>query len=364
MNKRILLRAPGLLPPRKGSYRQGIGRANYELLNSIKNINTEDIDLSFYCNQISTPFYTFPEWDFGHYMNILPDRLNDICSLEASWRKYCTKYDLFHITDNYAQVRDGERFVVTIHDLKLYEEKPRVRSLFQKMSKDSLGIVTCSQYTKEEIIRILGTDSGKINVIPWGINHAIFNPQPLEKIEALKKKYHFKSDYFFACSCSHPRKNAGDILKAFRMYKQEGGSAILILTWGNVPQYVLNEYHTEIDKKSLFILEYVTDEELAVFYSGALASFLVSSLEGFGFPVLESMACGTNCITCRNSSLIEIGGEFAIFVEEHNIEEIAEKMLRITQSGKGDTDKLIRYASSFTWEKTAMSYIDFYRRFI
>ena len=67
----------------------------------------------------------------------------------------------------------------------------------------------------------------------------------------------------------------------------------------------------EIEERSVIILDYVDDSDLATLYSGALASFLVSSLEGFGFPVLESMACGTNCITCKNSSLTEIGGKFA-----------------------------------------------------
>lgn len=364
MNKKVLLRATGLLPPAKGNYRQGIGRANFELLRAILEKEYSGIDYSFYCNQIGKPFYRFSEWPIKNYWNILPYRLNDFCDLEARWRKLFTKYDLFHITDNYAQVYDGERFVVTIHDMKLFEEKPRSRNLFEKMSKKSLGIVTCSTYTKSEIIRVLGTDPDKITVIPWGINHDLFHLRSKDIVDSLKAKLRIEGEYFFSCSCAHPRKNAIDILKAFRVFREKYKDISLVLTWGNVPSFIEEEFKKEIEERSVIILDYVDDSDLATLYSGALASFLVSSLEGFGFPVLESMACGTNCITCKNSSLTEIGGKFAYFVKEHDIDDIAAAMGYFCDKGKENTDKLISYAKSFSWANTASSYIDFYNKFI
>lgn len=361
--KDILLRATGLLPPAPGNYRQGIGRANYELLKAIIDIKT-DLKFSFYCNQFERPFYSFKEWPIRHYWNIIPNRFNSYCAIEAVWRKCFTKYDLFHITDNYAQVLPNERFVVTIHDLKLYEEIPQSRPLFEKMTQNSLGIVTCSEYTKSEILRFFAVESDKITVIPWGINHELFYPRSVEEINKVRNKYHIKNKYFFACSCAHPRKNARDILKAFRMFSKEVDETSLVLAWSNVPKDILEEYKNEINAGSVIFLDYVDDEELAILYSGAMSSFLISSLEGFGFPILESMACGTNCITCRNSSMTEIGDKYAIFVEEHNIASICEAMKKLIQLGKGDVEQLADYASTYTWKKTASLYIDFYKKFL
>lgn len=364
MNKTVLLRANGLLPPAKGNYRQGIGRANYELVRAIVEKELSGIDFSFYCNQIGRPFYRFSEWPIKKYWNILPYRLNDFCGIEASWRKLFTKYDLFHITDNYAQVYDGERFVVTIHDMKLFEEKPRSRKLFEKMSNDSLGIATCSNYTKSEIVRVLGASPDKITVIPWGINHNLFYPRSKKIVDTLKEKMNIKGEYFFSCSCANPRKNARDILKAFRLFREESKDIALVMAWGNVPNDILDEYMPEIKEGAVVFLNYVDDNDLAIFYSGALASLLVSSLEGFGFPVLESMACGTNCITSKNSSLTEIGGNYAYFVKEHDIDDIAAAMFYFCDNGKGDTDKLISYAKTYSWANTASAYIDFYKQFL
>lgn len=364
MSKKILIRATGILPPGNGNYRQGIGRSNYELLQAILEQQDTDLQFSIYCNQPRNPFYNFDEWPIKHYRNLLPHTLNDYCSLEAWWRKAFTKYDLFHITDNYAQVYPGERFVVTIHDMQLYKERPRSVELFQKMGNDSLGIVTCSEYTKQEIIKYLHVDQNKITVIPWGINHSMFYPRDKRRIENILAKYHINNKYFFACSCAHPRKNARDILLGFKKFISSNKGYSLVLTWGNVPENVKEEYRNEIRSGEIIFLEYVNDEELACLYSGALASLLVSSLEGFGFPILESMACGTNCITCNNSSLTEIGSDKAVFVHEHDIDEIANAMKQFADFGKGNVRDLIRYSSQYTWENTAINYINFYKKFV
>lgn len=58
------------------------------------------------------------------------------------------------------------------------------------------------------------------------------------------------------------------------------------------------------------------DEELRNFYQASTASFNPSSYEGFGLPILEAMACGTPAVTCRNSSLPEVGGDAALYLDE------------------------------------------------
>lgn len=362
--KKLLIRAIGILPPKKGEYIQGIGRSNIELLKGLIRLSDPDIELSFYCNQAKRPFYNFPEWPIKHHKYVLPHGLNLFCNIEPLWRKYVMKYDLFHITDNFDRVDKNENFVVTIHDMIRYKESPLWKNIFEDVGRYSKGIVTCSEFSKIEIVNTLHVNPDKVDVIYWGINHSIFYPRDIAEINILKNKLGIPHKYFFACSCAHPRKNAKDILFAFNSIANDVDDCSLVLAWSNVPEELKNKYKHLIDSKKLFFLDYVNDDDLAILYSGALASFLVSSLEGFGFPILESMACGTQCITCKNSSLTEIGSDKAYFVEEHNIESIAKSMLFFISNGKGNIKEYVDYANTFSWENTARKYLEFYKKYI
>ena len=107
--------------------------------------------------------------------------------------------------------------------------------------------------------------------------------------------------------------------------------------------------------------------ELTVLYNEALATLFPSRYEGFGFPILESFACGTPVMTCRNSSLSEIGQDFAIYTKEDDIQEMANIMLEMSK-GTYKTEQLtnayIQYAQTFTWQNTAKAYISFYKKYL
>jgi len=128
-----------------------------------------------------------------------------------------------------------------------------------------------------------------------------------------------------------------------------------------MPQKLREEYKDEILSRKLIILPKISDEELARLYSGAMASFLISSYEGFGFPILESFACGTPSVTCRNTSQEEIGGEYAFFVRERNVEDTVNAMKFFIINGKGDCEKLHNYALTFNWRDAAEKYIRMYK---
>ena len=96
-------------------------------------------------------------------------------------------------------------------------------------------------------------------------------------------------------------------------------------------------------------------------YSGALASYFISSAEGFGFPLLESFACGTPCVTCNNTSLTELGKGYAYYVKDRNVRETEESMEYFYHNGKGNVDTLVDYAKKFNWADTAKQYVDLYR---
>jgi glycosyltransferase involved in cell wall biosynthesis len=109
----------------------------------------------------------------------------------------------------------------------------------------------------------------------------------------------------------------------------------------------------------------VGDEDLAAIYNLATVYCQPSFYEGFGFPPLEAMACGTPVITSCVSSLPEVTGEVAVLVNPHNVEELAEAMRRvILDAGLRETlaRKGIANASRFTWSRSIQETIRVYER--
>lgn len=364
MNKKVLIRVAGLQPLKKNTYHSGIPRSNIELIKAMIALNDKDIDLSIYCPSFRNPFYHCQDWPIEHYWYGLPG-LKYHCRLEAWWRQNMMgKHDLVHLTENADYFGKNEKFVITIHDTDMMNFSPFYSKLFKDCAQHAKGIVTCSEYSKIDIIRRMGVVEDKITVIPWGISKEMFYPRTDNEISTLKDKYSITGNYFFACSCKHPRKNADIILQAFSIFAREEYSTTLVLAWSNPKQEYLEKYKKLIEEGRIKFLKFVSDDELSVLYSGALASILVSSLEGFGFPILESMACGTNCICCDNSSMSEIGSNKAVYVRHRDAEDLAAAFHSFVDKGKGNIEVYIKHAKQYTWNNTAKQYLDFYKKYV
>lgn len=357
--KNILIKGSGIIPTPKG-YIAGIGRSNVELIKNLIELNDPDIKFSVYCTTKRSLLFDCYGWPIEYHAYTLPHKLSSKLYLEPWYRRICLKPDLFHLTENFGQVSKKENFVVTIHDMWQYGEDGPTQ-MFDKVARLSKAIVTCSEFTKNDIIENTHVSPDKVKVIPWGISHDIFHPKPEIEVEICRKKHGIEtSKYFFSCSCSAPRKNAKFVVAAFREFARNKGDVCLVMAWGNPPSEILEEYKREIVNGKLKFLQFVSDEDLATLYTGALASFYVSSFEGFGFPLLESMACGTPVVTCGNSSLREIGGQYAYYVLEKQVDEILGSMDYFYMNSL-DKQKLIDYAKPFSWHNTALQYIDFYK---
>ena len=115
------------------------------------------------------------------------------------------------------------------------------------------------------------------------------------------------------------------------------------------------------------ILDYVNYNELPKIISNALAFVFPSLWEGFGFPVLEAMACGTPVITSNLSSLPEVTSDAAILINPYNVQEITAAMQQIIDDGQL-RDKLSQLglfrAKQFSWEKTGLATVEVLNRFI
>lgn len=252
MRKSILIKATNIMPYRNGML-DGVGRSTIELIKNILAQDSSDIDVQVYCTGLKSLFFKFYGWKIKCHRLILSLRGTSKMSflLEPLVRKYLYSYDLFHITNNYDTVYPGEKFIVTIHDLILYRENPQLRSTFETMAEKSRAIITCSDFSKAEIINLLHVNPDKVNVIPWGINHDLFYRRKKEEVETVKSKFGITTPYFFSCSCGSKRKNPDITLEAFAEFYTKGGRGALVLVWGNCPYELKQKYEHYIKKVSL-----------------------------------------------------------------------------------------------------------------
>ena len=359
--KRILIKAHGIIP-QKGRYIAGIGRTNIELISRFAAKKDDEIEFAIYCPTRHSIGFDHYGWDVSYHAYPFPHDLLLKTNFESYYRRAFFRHDMLHITGNIDNFTKKEKTVVTIHDLFMKNENNAWQ--FDKCVRYSCAIVTCSEFTKRDILeRYPDIDEDKITVIPWGINHDVFYARKSQDITLIREVHGIKEKYFFACSCNNPRKNIDIVLEAFSKFCETRNDVSLVLAWSNPPGNILNRYSKEVESKKIIFLPFVSDNDLATLYSGAVASVFVSSFEGFGFPILESMACGTPVITCCNTSLPEVGGSLALYVRERDVDDLIGCMESLYDEKKSVANtELIYHASRYDWDDTANRYMDFYKK--
>lgn len=278
------------------------------------------------------------------------------------------KYDVFLGFNQALPFYHSQKSIVVIHDLA-FELFPNAYDLkaVRKLSwqtkyavKYASRIISVSQSTKKDLMRIYKVPSEKISVVHHGIDD-IFTPQDEIKILQMKKKYKIDSNYFLFLGSLKRVKNILNILKAFKMFKKNTHKVKLILLGSDY--WITDEIRNQLIELSQDIIYpgYVARSDLPAFYAGAIALVSPSYYEGFGLPILESMACGTPVITSPVGSITEIVDEAAALVNPESVEEIKDAMQQL--SGKPELrntliQKGLIQAKKFSWEKAARRYFD------
>lgn len=279
-------------------------------------------------------------------------------------RELLTDYDLLHIPHNFDYVAKPEKTILTIHDAMFfsYPEEFGISNytkLLPLLAKKVKGIITISESSKNDIIKYMDIPEEKITVIPWGVDHSILYPH-----EVKNNKYCDSRPYFISVSCDIGRKNTISLVKAFTIFSRNNPEHHLILVWRQPSEEVIDVITKNKLEHKVHFASNISNEELAELYAGSTASFFPSLYEGFGLPIVESMACGVPCVTCRNSSLEEVGGDAAIYVEPLDCESMADIMEDFENGNidmNGIRKKCIQQASGFTWDSCARKTIEVYR---
>jgi alpha-1,3-rhamnosyl/mannosyltransferase len=212
------------------------------------------------------------------------------------------------------------------------------------------------------LIERLGADAEKIAVIPCAVA-PVFRPIEKDQAAQLVNLFFGIAEPFFLCVTSTaPHKNLAALLAAYRNLRaHRSGIPRLVLVLPTSKPRVQSglNLNSRLADPGVHRLNGVTDDELAALYSAALATIVPSFEEGFGFPAVESMACGTPVVCSSSASLPEVAAGCAEFFSPDSPEEIEQAICRVLDSSttrSGLTTLGIERAAAFSPCRTAGDY--------
>ena len=216
-------------------------------------------------------------------------------------------------------------------------------------------VITVSRFAKERLCEWTGIPETKITTIPNGINHDLFRPSSASEVASIREKYTLGERYLLTVGSLDPRKNLGRLIQAWkRVEDADRRDTQLVIAGGGSAHFAAMSLAS--DSANVRILGRVPDQDLPALYSGALAFVYPSVFEGFGLPPLEAMACGTPVLTSNISSLPEVVGDAALFIDPYDINDIESGIERLSEDADirdNLRNKGLARAALFTWEKTA-----------
>jgi glycosyltransferase involved in cell wall biosynthesis len=246
----------------------------------------------------------------------------------------------------------SRRNVVVIHDvaaLRYPEAYSRAYVAYQRrllplIAKRARLVITVSEFSRNELVEVLGIAHARITVIPEGVDEHDFAEA---EASGVTERLALRGPYVLALGTVSARKNLPILGGAAQALADRG---IELVVAGSDRDYLRGP------AVGLRRVGYVPDEQLPALYRGALALAMPSRYEGFGLPCLEAMACGTPVVAAAAGALPETVGEAALLADPDDADGFAQAVLaaacddtvrgRLVAAGR-------RRAEMFPWSATA-----------
>jgi len=244
-------------------------------------------------------------------------------------------------------------------------------SLMERAIRRADRIITISESSRRDIVRCAGIPESRIRVIPLGVDRSFRPVRDPRILKAAAIRYRLPEKYLFYTGGIETRKNIPALVSAFQKMSAGGNTDCRLVIGGNVqdekafPGLVQCIRSARLEGRVQFT-GFIADADLPAVYSLAVAFVYPSLYEGFGFPPLEAMACGTPVICSNRSALPEITGKAGLPVDPEDTDQLVCSMsallkdagLRRRLSGLG-----LERAKLFDWDRTARLTLDVYHEF-
>jgi glycosyltransferase involved in cell wall biosynthesis len=281
------------------------------------------------------------------------------------------KLDLLHAPD-FVLPPTRARTILTVHDLTFMvrpeSADARLRRYLLAAVPRSLRRADCvlvdSQATAADLARLLGVSGPHVRLLYPGVDPR-FRPMLGAETEPVRAQLGLPEQFLLFVGTLEPRKNVPRLIEAFAQVAADPRYATLHLVIAGRRGWLYEEIFATVGRLGLrervIFPDFVADDQLPALYNLAQAFVYPSLYEGFGFPALEALACGTPVVTADVASLPEVVGAAAIVVDPYNVAAIAQGMtLALANPGPlraaGPSQ-----ARRFSWMASGATLIEVYR---
>lgn len=281
--------------------------------------------------------------------------------------------DICHFTNNVGPFWTPCPSVLTLHDMTPWlfpefftlRQLLAVRPITPQAVRMAQAVITVSQRTKTDIVRILKTPPEKVYVVYEAPAPYFRHLHPGPFLESIRRIYSLPEHFILHVGTLEPRKNLVRCLTAFAELRRAGiqHHFILVGSYG----WKCKEIFAAIEGLGLSSLVhwlgYIPAKDLVAIYNLADALVFPSLYEGFGLPVMEAMACGTAVIASPCGALKEVAADVAEFIEPTNVESIVEGLQRVlhdpqlrAEVGRQGRERSAAYSWNTAAEQTRQIY--------
>ncbi|MBN1901701.1 glycosyltransferase family 4 protein [Candidatus Sumerlaeota bacterium] len=358
----------------------GAGRFTKNLLRALSEIDREN------------EYILFLRKDNAGYYSIKSDNFtNVVCDITRKFRLRRIFYEHFilprlsrkHDVDVFWSPSDIAPFrlpcisTVTIHDLKRfvlpYEfpflERHYFRMFLKTTAKNANLIFTVSQSSGKDIMKYLDIPADRIIVAHNGLDPSISEEEGIP-FDSLKRIHGISSKYILFVGQMIRSKNVPRMIRAFKRCREADEYDFVLVGqtgagWNEIEHTIKKEAYNSNLRERIHHIKWATTEHLVSLYKHAAVLFYASLYEGFGFPIVEAMACGLPVITSNRSSMPEVAGEASVLVDpndEGSMVQALSNLLADEDKRKNLIKRGYERVKLFSWENTARKYLAVFNR--
>ena len=283
--------------------------------------------------------------------------------------------DVIHVPYYSMPLRPGRPTVVTVHDVTYFTEPElhtAVSAMFFKSAirtatRRAARLIVPSKATRDELVRVLGTDPTRVDVAYHGVDHRLFHrPDPRQVSQVSERLGLHGKPYIAYLGTLEPRKNVAALIRGWASaVSNDADPPALVVAGGGGWSEDVDAAVAEVPPHLRLVRPgYLPFGDLPGFLGGATVVAFPSRGEGFGLPVLEAMACGAPVLTTHCTSLPEVGGEAVAYTEpdaksiKNNLRALLDAPERRAALGVAGHSR----SQEFTWAASAEAHMVCYKR--